>query len=892
MAKRRKKNRRKTTGPIQRPVQPQAKEPAAVEPPKPGLLDRMRGTKQVDQADASRTEAKAGKGDAAEAAAAQAEVARLEAELTSFRNRSGRLRKEEERVQADRQKLEADRAALEAANQQLEARKQAIEDGSHLDKAVRQRHDELDLERSRLSTELKDKLEAARTALDHELQQARDAWSAEQESRRDALAQETADAEAKRAALLANARAEAAEITKAAHEEADALNRQAREENHAVLEAAREELQQQAATAEADRKAQMDHLAADLASVREREDSLAADKARLEVDQTSLKRGQERLQFRRDHLENDLAEFEKLKEVHEELQRRYDSGQVARLEADLSHEQETSARQLEKLSALREELDRVQAELSKKEGPAVGTLREQVAGLEAERGRLLEELAARPPAAEVEALRSEAARLAAQDTELRGLRTRLADLEHAQAAFDQERARLERSHRADLERVQDEYALVEKKLSESEERRTELEAALRGHQDAAEQAEAWTVERERLRVRLAWQDAELVRLQADLDRYTKAQEQKTEAAYGLLAGLDERHKEPTPGALKTKLRTKVLTSRLVKGLADGGLYYSQRDIASFVAGLATTRLMLLKGMSGTGKTSMVMALGQLLGAEVAEIPVQAGWRERSDLLGYYNTFSRRFLATEFSAALYRAGRPEFADRPYFILLDEVNLARIEYYFADFLSLLQFSEDKQVLRLMDESPPEGVEVPGGLRDGGRLLPIPPNVWFFGTANEDESTFEITDKVHDRAVILQLDRRHDRIAGTPLAPLSAAAAAWQRPPAATNSIELLDDFERVFGEALREPFRIGFGHRFRDQVRRFLPAMEELGRNPGEALDHFVETRLLHKIRRLRDQTLAGSVEQLNEALNEAWPDGWTPPHRSRELLTSTAQRLRN
>ena len=195
-------------------------------------------------------------------------------------------------------------------------------------------------------------------------------------------------------------------------------------------------------------------------------------------------------------------------------------------------------------------------------------------------------------------------------------------------------------------------------------------------------------------------------------------------------------------------------------------FYSARDVRAFVAGLAMSRLHLLQGVSGTGKTSLPTAFARALNAGMDEqgikvIAVQAGWRDREDLIGNYNTFEKKFYERDFLAALYEAQCVTFTDRPYFIVLDEMNLSHPEQYFADLLSAMEMPEHLRTLSIMTAQIPVGA--PGLFRDG-KTLTIPPNVWFIGTANRDETTKDFADKTYDRAHVMELPRRRDEFTPT--------------------------------------------------------------------------------------------------------------------------------
>ena len=150
-------------------------------------------------------------------------------------------------------------------------------------------------------------------------------------------------------------------------------------------------------------------------------------------------------------------------------------------------------------------------------------------------------------------------------------------------------------------------------------------------------------------------------------------------------------------------------------------------------------------------------------------------RDRFDLIGHFNSFRQEFKEEKFLQALYRARCPGFADRPYIIVLDEMNLSRPEQYFAVMLSALERSPEERMLELMSspiQNPPSGLE-----RDG-RHLKIPANVWFVGTANHDETTLEFAPKTYDRSHVMELPC--DPVPFTP-------PAAEYRPPVSYSALQ---------------------------------------------------------------------------------------------------------
>ena len=153
---------------------------------------------------------------------------------------------------------------------------------------------------------------------------------------------------------------------------------------------------------------------------------------------------------------------------------------------------------------------------------------------------------------------------------------------------------------------------------------------------------------------------------------------------------------PDLAAFVEDLRHRIAATQLAP------LFYSLSDLRSFVGGLAMGRLILLQGISGTGKTSLPVAFARAVGTQAAEIKVQAGWRDPQDLIGHYNTFEKRFHETEFLKALYRAGTPRWEDTVQIVLLDEMNLSHPEQYFSDLLSTLELPEGDQRLDSHDAS----------------------------------------------------------------------------------------------------------------------------------------------------------------------------------------------
>lgn len=140
-----------------------------------------------------------------------------------------------------------------------------------------------------------------------------------------------------------------------------------------------------------------------------------------------------------------------------------------------------------------------------------------------------------------------------------------------------------------------------------------------------------------------------------------------------------------------------------------GLYYDIQTIRTMFAALGTSKFIILEGVSGTGKTSFPYSLGKFFKRDVTVCSVQPSWRERTEMMGYFNEFTKKFNETEFLCAIYESTYRKDVN---IVILDEMNLARIEYYFADFLSIMEMPVVEEwrveVTRTPDNMNPKRVE----------------------------------------------------------------------------------------------------------------------------------------------------------------------------------------
>ena len=336
------------------------------------------------------------------------------------------------------------------------------------------------------------------------------------------------------------------------------------------------------------------------------------------------------------------------------------------------------------------------------------------------------------------------------------------------------------------------------------------------------------------------------------------------------------------------------------------LYYTDNDIRAFLAGMAVSRLIILQGMSGTGKSSLPRIFSQAISGFNRLIPVESSWRDRNELLGYYNDFNKKFNAKSFTIELYRSSKERCQAIPTFIVLDEMNLARIEYYFSDFLAILQEPDHEKWLielvssdmRTLPMELPENVkakmqrEDPAifaiwekiersrqgdlkaetsdedkellttylgklnqltGAKDliDGRKIKVTDNIWFIGTANRDESTFEISDKVYDRAQVVSLNRKG--VSEGNYTPVSAKYISVEKLQTlfqdAINKNQHKKEVEErleALDSVLMDKFDLSFGNRIVTQTINFVGVYTAAAGKLNDALDYQISTKILRKV----------------------------------------------
>lgn len=303
------------------------------------------------------------------------------------------------------------------------------------------------------------------------------------------------------------------------------------------------------------------------------------------------------------------------------------------------------------------------------------------------------------------------------------------------------------------------------------------------------------------------------------------------------------------------------------------LYFDIDVIRFFISGFAASHFEILEGLSGTGKSSLPRYFAKFSGGRVLFMPVQATWRDKSSILGFFNEFSTTYNETDFLAELYHANYNP--DELHIFVLDEMNISRVEYYFADLLSVLEYPKDQWKLNVMKL--PYDFLPPMKLENG--VIQIPTNSYFVGTANKDDSTFTITDKVYDRAITMEfsdkntpfeVDGNADRIK------LSASKldSLFEEAKAVEENRMTDEDYEKLntICEYVYEQFGIAIGNRIMNQIANLVPVFVACGGTKETAIDFMLSKKLVSKVEGRFEEYVKDALAGLVQLLNKTYGAG--------------------
>ena len=276
------------------------------------------------------------------------------------------------------------------------------------------------------------------------------------------------------------------------------------------------------------------------------------------------------------------------------------------------------------------------------------------------------------------------------------------------------------------------------------------------------------------------------------------------------------------------------------------LYYTIDMMRLFVSALASTKLVILQGISGTGKTSLAYAWGKFMKHDSCVASVQPSWRDRTELFGYFNEFTKKFNETEVLKEMYIAG---YTDDVYTVILDEMNISRVEYYYAEMLSILEMPNTYEwIIELVPNSwKTDPKHIIGG------KIKVPANMWYIGTINNDDSTFMVTDKVYDRAMPIDINDKGKEFKAVDTDAMDVNYSylqelfqnAIQDHPISDDTIKKIEQMD----DYVIKHFRIAFGNRIVSHMKKFVPVFVACGGDEIAGVDYFIAKKILRKFEQL-------------------------------------------
>lgn len=304
---------------------------------------------------------------------------------------------------------------------------------------------------------------------------------------------------------------------------------------------------------------------------------------------------------------------------------------------------------------------------------------------------------------------------------------------------------------------------------------------------------------------------------------------------------------------------------LIQTAREQGLLYDEADLINFHTAMKTGGLIILSGLSGTGKTKLVQVYGRALGMDdeqLSIIPVRPAWIDDADLLGYVDSMHMVYRPGDSGLVNTLIQADANKERLYLICFDEMNLARVEHYFSQFLSVLEMDPMRRRLRLYND------ELLPRLYNSAHYPPsvaIGENVLFVGTVNLDESTYHFSDKLLDRSNVLTLKvlpfadlrglteerkRKQDFRHEISLDQYRSFTAEIHGLQMSEREIGLMSSMHQLLQQASNH---LGIGYRIVRQINVFLanlPANNVLSR--GAAFDRQLVQRVFTKLRGPEDQ----------------------------------------
>jgi tRNA uridine 5-carbamoylmethylation protein Kti12 len=351
----------------------------------------------------------------------------------------------------------------------------------------------------------------------------------------------------------------------------------------------------------------------------------------------------------------------------------------------------------------------------------------------------------------------------------------------------------------------------------------------------------------------------------------KKEEDKEEVnRFYKLSKVDEMFEDYTPPEYDDKVTLPELCDRFRFFCCSRlKLFYEIDIIRLFVSAFSSTRLIILQGISGTGKTSLAYAWGQFIQNNTLIVPVQPSWRDKAEIFGYFNEFTKKYTETDILRQMYIAN---YTNEVYVTVMDEMNIARVEYYFAELLSILEMpSKEDWLVELVTSV---WSNDPKKLTNGKLMLPQ--NMWYIGTANNDDSTFAITDKVYDRAIPIDLNSKGVAFEAPDTPPikigydhfndlLEKSMTEFSVSQENLDKLEQLDDY-------VIEHFRLAFGNRILRQLKMFVPSYMACGGEELDGIDYVMSKKVFRKFAYLNLAYIRDEIDGLLKFMDKLFGKG--------------------
>jgi 5-methylcytosine-specific restriction enzyme B len=300
---------------------------------------------------------------------------------------------------------------------------------------------------------------------------------------------------------------------------------------------------------------------------------------------------------------------------------------------------------------------------------------------------------------------------------------------------------------------------------------------------------------------------------------------------------------------------------------DAGLIFSSQLIQRFIASLCTKPFVICSGLSGSGKTKLAQAFAQWISedkSQYAIVPVGADWTNREPLLGYPNALDKEEYVSPENGVLdlmlkakQNIENTEEPTKPYFLILDEMNLSHVERYFADFLSTMESGDNIPLHKILPEPTKDLITIP-------QTLKLPKNLFIIGTVNIDETTYMFSPKVLDRANTIEFrltekdledfiasDIKLDMdILTAQGANMGESFMAMALQETDKNLESTKEDLKLFFSELKKSGSE--FGYRTASEIGRLMYMLKELGEDGDTLLDIAIMQKLLPKLHGSRNK----------------------------------------